>query len=591
MRRKRLFWILVPSYWIVVILAIAAVTGYACITIKGLYKKALSSQLAAQTHLIAQQLSTMMAPHQPDLVYEWCTRLADATGMDIAVVLPSGQLFVRSSMYKSDVSLLDLPEIKKALSGKIGNDERYNAEQGQYMVYIAEPLKAPDGVILGVVTTSRSLASVNRTLNKMLGKILRAGLVIGLIAIVISMVVVRRISVPLEQIRQAAMLYACGDFSQRILLPNSEELAQLAETVNGMAEQLSETLETMRRTQGRQQAILQSLNEGILAVDKDEKVVNLNLAASRILGVDIKKVKGGTVQEAVRYAALQRFILQALARNEPCEEEIPIYSHEDEMILETYASVLHDANGQTIGAAIVLRDITRLRRLEAIRRDFVSNVSHELKTPITSIKGFSEALMEGGGKDKNEARHFIKIINRQAERMDAIINDLLLLAQMEQQSNKEVLSKMVQTLRPVLKGALEVCHTNAREKNMQIELKSRARLKATINAPLLEQAVVNLIDNAIKYSEPGKHIVLSADEEDGWVVVSVRDEGHGIEKEHLPRLFERFYRVDKARSRKLGGTGLGLAIVKHITQAHGGRIDVESEPGRGSTFRIFLPNK
>jgi two-component system phosphate regulon sensor histidine kinase PhoR len=227
--------------------------------------------------------------------------------------------------------------------------------------------------------------------------------------------------------------------------------------------------------------------------------------------------------------------------------------------------------------------------LESVRRDFVANVSHELRTPVTSIKGFVETLLDGAMHNPEELQRFLQIVAVQTDRLNAIIEDLLALSRIEQEEEKAEIELGQSPVRAVLETAVEVCRMKAAEKNIRLELACDAELAAPMNAPLLEQAVINLLDNAIKYSAPEQTVQIAAERSGGEIAIRVRDCGCGIGREHLLRIFERFYRVDKARSRKLGGTGLGLAIVKHMAQAHGGRASVESTPGQGSTFTIHLP--
>jgi two-component system phosphate regulon sensor histidine kinase PhoR len=255
---------------------------------------------------------------------------------------------------------------------------------------------------------------------------------------------------------------------------------------------------------------------------------------------------------------------------------------------------LHDGSGRNIGVLVVMNDVTRLRRLENIRRDFVANVSHELKTPITSIKGYVETLLDGAIDNKEDAARFLGIVVKQTNQLYAIIEDLLSLSRIEKQSEDGEVALSIGNLHQILAEAVQTCQMKASEKNIRISINCPEKLQINMNATLLEQAVVNLVVNAIKYSDAGSEVIVAAEEktqDDGTsrVVISVRDFGIGIAKKHLPRLFERFYRSDKARSRKLGGTGLGLSIVKHIAQAHGGDVSVQSQEGQGSTFFISLP--
>jgi len=328
--------------------------------------------------------------------------------------------------------------------------------------------------------------------------------------------------------------------------------------------------------------------EGVIAVDSRSRVISLNRAAASLLGLDPAFVIQRRIIEVVENPDLQWFITRSLAASGPIEGEITLQG-EKPRFLQAHGTTLKDPHGKAFGVLIVVHDVTRLRQLEKARRDFVANVSHELKTPITSIRGFVETLLEGGAiSDPEHAEKFLGIIGRQADRLGAIIEDLLSLSRIEQETEQGKIHLVGGRIKGILNAALQVCSTRAEEKQISVNLSCPEDLRARVNAPLLEQAVVNLIDNAVKYSEAGSSVQIEAGQKNGQVVIKVTDQGAGIPKEHLSRLFERFYRVDASRSRKMGGTGLGLAIVKHIAQAHGGKVDVTSTPGQGSTFSIFL---
>jgi two-component system phosphate regulon sensor histidine kinase PhoR len=357
-----------------------------------------------------------------------------------------------------------------------------------------------------------------------------------------------------------------------------------------MAEQLYERMQIVIRQRNEQEAMLSSMVEGVIAVDTDARLISLNRAAARLFHLSAEATEGRMLHEIIRNAPLLEFVDTVLATRKSDEAELTMFEKE-EKYLQVHGTVLHDAQGRGIGALFVLNDITRIRRLESVRRDFVANVSHELKTPVTSVKGFVETLLDGAMDDRETAMRFLKIISRHSDRLQAIIEDLLSLSRLEQEEDKRKLTRETSALRTILDSAVQACDLKASEKNITISLDCPADIAVTVNTALLEQAIINLIDNAIKYSDDGERVEATAAVVGDELQIKIIDEGSGIPEEHLNRLFERFYRVDKARSRELGGTGLGLAIVKHIAQIHGGFPTVESVPGRGSTFTIHLPRQ
>jgi two-component system phosphate regulon sensor histidine kinase PhoR len=279
-------------------------------------------------------------------------------------------------------------------------------------------------------------------------------------------------------------------------------------------------------------------------------------------------------------------VAETLSRRKPAEGEA-VFFNGGERFLAAQAVPLPARGNEPGGALVVLHDITRLKLLERVRQDFVANVTHELKTPITSIQGFVETLKGEVGPE--ETKRFLEIIAGETERLKTIIEDLLSLSRIEKEEGKGEIQFRTVPVFEILKSAQQACAAIARDKSIPVELEGDPVISAHLSPDLLEQAVVNLIDNAIKYSETGSLVRLELSRERDEILIRVRDSGIGIPVEHLPRIFERFYRVDKSRSRKLGGTGLGLSIVKHIVQVHGGRVSVESTPGKGSIFTIHLP--
>jgi len=330
--------------------------------------------------------------------------------------------------------------------------------------------------------------------------------------------------------------------------------------------------------------------EGVIAVDLQGRIMNINEAAARLFDVDPENCVGMMMEEISRNPMLAGFVRRALHEQDTFEEDMNIrVGTGDNRILNLRSSSLLGTNGKRIGTLLVIADVTRVRELENMRRDFVANVSHEIKTPITAIKGFVETLLDGALENPDDALRFLGIIEKHTRRLEALVEDLLTLSRIEQEGEFAKTAFQEFNLRGVLNSALQLCLTKAEAKGIKVLLNCPEALPVKGNASQIEQAVVNLLDNAINYSPRESSIRVNARKEDAeTVTISVTDQGCGIAPEHIQRIFERFYRVDKGRSRAAGGTGLGLAIVKHIVQAHGGKISVESTPGKGSTFTIHL---
>jgi two-component system phosphate regulon sensor histidine kinase PhoR len=482
--------------------------------------------------------------------------------------------------------------VEEARAGRIARASRYDAAAGKRILVVAAPV-GPTGQPTGMVRVTADTVDSDAELARSQRWLLVGFLAWAAAGLAAARAVAGRLARPVADLSLAAARLANGDVSAPIPAAESAELADLADAIASLREQLVERGITIGRQGTQQEAVLGSMIEGVLAIDARQRVVGINRAAAELLSVDPDRAIRRPLQEVVRNPDLRRFALRAIDCREPVEDDLLLRGARDRTI-RLRGTALRDLSGEG-GAVIVLNDVTTMERLENIRRDFVANVSHELKTPIASIKGFVETLLDGAGDDPADQRRFLNIIARQADRLASIIEDLLALSRIEQSEGTGNLPKELVRMADLLSAVTVDCLPRAGDRSIRLDVTCDESIQAEVNAPLLEQALINLIDNASKYSDPGRTVWITvavkpeAAEHAKAVVITVRDEGCGIDAEHLPRLFERFYRVDKARSRKLGGTGLGLSIVKHIVQAHGGTVAVESEPGVGSTFTIRLP--
>ena len=390
----------------------------------------------------------------------------------------------------------------------------------------------------------------------------------------------------LREIGAWARSFADGDFSRRISLSARDEMEELADSLNSMSRQIQSRMEESIADKSRLEAVFLSMFDGVMVIDQSGGIVLMNQSLKEFLQVD-STVTGKKPLEVIRNIDIQELAQRVLTSHSRLESrEITLLLPEERVLLAHATPVLR---ADTIdGAVLVFHDITGLRRLEKVRRDFVANVSHELRTPVSTIRGYAETLLEGALEDKAHAREFLRIIYDDAERLTKLINDLLDLSRVESGKMKLTLEEC--SLEAVIDRVLTGMNKEAGKNSVTLKKDVPPRLaRIRIDEAAIAQVLFNLVENAIKYNNAGGSVTISARETDRGVEVSVADTGIGIPQEDIPRIFERFYRVDKARSRELGGTGLGLSIVKHLIQAHKGEVWVKSTLGEGSTFSFSLP--
>jgi len=584
-RTKRIFWKLYPSYLIITLLSLAAVFFLSSSALHRFYEGQTAESLKVQARFAGEQMREQFGSNQ---LFRIAEILGNQTLARITVILPDGLVAGDSEKAPAEMgNHANRPEVQEALAGHTGRSVRFSNTLKKNMMYVAVPVSR-EGRVVGVVRTALPLTDMEQVFQGVQKQIVGGAVLILFPAAAFSLLVSRRISRPLEQVRRGAERFAEGDFSHKLPHLGSTEIGALADTMNDMSVQLEDRLQNVIEERNQREAVLSSMVEGVLAVDTAGHIISLNTAAARFFNVfEPENAPGRSIEEVFRNVKLQHFVADVLEGQETRECEL-VVENRNTFYLQARGANLLGMQGRRIGAVIVFNDVSRLRRLENLRSEFVANVSHELKTPITSIKGFVETLLDGAFHEEAEAERFLKIVAKQADRLNAIIEDLLMLSRLEQQSGEEMDMQSVEAGR-LMQAAVEVCAQRAAEKNITVQTECPEGLFAVVNPPLIEQALINLISNAVKYSAEGKTVLLSAKGGEEGVQLSVKDEGLGIEEKHLDRLFERFYRIDKGRSRQEGGTGLGLAIVKHIAQAHGGAVSVRSEFGKGSTFTVSLP--
>ncbi|MGH0035137.1 MAG: ATP-binding protein [Myxococcota bacterium] len=474
----------------------------------------------------------------------------------------------------------DRPEVAAALRGATGRHYRLSTTVGQPMVYVAIPARTPaDG---SIVRLSVPLDSLGALKGGLWGRLFQAGAV-GLLAAVILALLISLLTVrPVMELRDVVAAIASGRLERRLRWSDRGWLAEIGRSINRMAEQLREQLTSATAEKERLEAVLASMVEGVLVLEEG-RIVLANPRARELLTA-WREVEGRRPLEVIRHTEIDAALAEASHSREPVVRELTLGDGGARTLL--MHAVSFPPGDEPTGTVAVFHDVSDIRKLEQVRRDFIANASHELRTPLTSIRGFADTLLSSD-LSKDEAVPYLEVIVRNAERLGNLIEDLLTLSRIE--------SRKV-PMNPAPVDVAHVCRTLANdlaprlsETGLSLELDTETSEPAWADRQAVEQVVGNLLENAVKYTDRGGHILLAVGAEEGRLRVRVKDDGIGIPEADRSRIFERFYRVDKARSRALGGTGLGLSIVKHLVQAMGGEITVESEVDEGSTFQFFLP--
>lgn len=602
MIRRSFLWRLFTGYALLV--ALVAVIFIATVTpgLRGAYETDTEASLASQATLFSALVTPALLELQRDAAtghdavrhpssVELEPRITGAGAQArtrLTVVLLDGTVIADSAEDAGSMTNhANRPELLAASRTGYGKSIRYSRTLGYRLMYVAKRVDI-DGQAVGLVRTSLPLDEIDQRIYELMQRVVASALVALAVALILGLFVGRRITHPLRQVGAAVRDLGRGEYSRRIVVDSDDEIGALASTINHLGESLEKRVAEIRADRNKTLAILASMSEGVIAVDGEERILHLNEAAAAMLGVPAEPSIGLHVWEAVRVTDICSLITRVVRGEERAGVEVRTSVAFGDRELELHGTPMHDAQGRPTGAVLVIHDVTELRRLENVRKDFVSNVSHELKTPLTVISGLVESILHDPDMDPGTRHSFLMRVHGQARRLNDLVQDLLSLSRAERvqpQSERHTLD-----LRRALKDSAAALEPLIEEKGLSLELDVPGGvLPVSADSESLRQIFDNLLSNACRYTAKGGRIGATARREGSHVVVAISDTGIGIDDRQQERIFERFYRVDSARSRELGGTGLGLAIVKHVVHGLGGDVELESKPGVGSVFTIRIP--
>jgi two-component system, OmpR family, phosphate regulon sensor histidine kinase PhoR len=518
--------------------------------------------------------------------------LADKIGRDLkvraTVIALDGTVLGDSDLDREEITRIEnhknRPEIKQALSLPLGESRRYSMTVEKDMLYMASVFGRPEA--LGVIRLSVPLSEIMLISARLKNLLAVSFLAAFICAIIIGFAASMLISGPIKEMAWIAKSIAQGDFSKKASIKTGDEIEDLANSFNYMSDQIRHRIESVTAIKSRFEAVLLSMFEGVMVIDPAGRIVLMNQALKDLFEAE-DDPKGKRPIEIIRNIEIQEIVESTLKLKHGVQKnEVSILLPFEKILLVHGTPVFKE--GTPDGVVLVFHDITELRRLEKIRQDFVANVSHELRTPVTNIKGYAETLLEGAIDDKKNAMDFVKIIYSDSERLARLVNDILDLSRIE--AGKLKMNIRNCNVRSLAEKVILSLDKQAKDKSIKMENKIPDNINnVSADEALISQVLLNLMDNAVKYNNEGGNIRIAAHDKGEFIQVDVTDAGAGIPEKDLSRIFERFYRVDKARSREMGGTGLGLSIVKHIIQSHGGEVSVKSILGQGSTFSFTIP--
>jgi two-component system phosphate regulon sensor histidine kinase PhoR len=588
-----IFWKQFISSFLIIVLVIFIFT-FLIIGEFNKYDKSLTKKrLLTAANLTTEVLVPALENPQIDDVQSVVSRLGEKTGVRITVIDENGLVLGETDKNPREMeNHSERPEIKQAFNNEIGESLRYSTTLQKEMFYVAVPYEAKNGTSLTVIRTSLPLSIIQQTLLPLESKVIYTGIVLTILALILSLVVSKTTTKSLAGIINISEELAKGNLNVDIPISESKgEIPKITMALNHMAQKLNEVFKQLSHEKNQLEAVLSAMSEGVMVVSEKGKIILTNNIFKEMFNLTDDPFQK-SYWEVLRNKEVIKLIDGVLQNWKPDNKEV-FYLYPEERYYLANVIPLTSPEREII---VVMFNITEFKKLENIKADFIANVSHELRTPLTAIKGYTETLEEGAFEDPQEQKHFIKIIKRHANRLINIVSDLLVLSEIE---GRDVLSQQNENgdledvnVNEVIRSSLEALKSNALEKELKVSFNpSDKEHIITASRFLLEQMFINLIDNAVKYTPDHGEVGIEITDKNEYLAIEIYDNGIGIPKDSLPRIFERFYRVDKTRSRKMGGTGLGLSIVKHIVIIHGGKIDVKSEEGKGSRFCISLPKK
>ncbi len=577
--KRVLFRRILLSYLIVASILLISLEFYLSRVIKNNYISTLRGNLLIQSRLITEQIPLSLTSNLDN----FCRKYKEKTGSRITVIDSTGRVVGDSDELSEKMgNHLDRPEIKEASVNNIGSAIRFSKTIQKDFFYLAVTL---DNADRGFLRLSVPLHDLGAATSDMRRRVAVVSLIALLSAILIGLFQTGKITKSIEEIAKFSREIKSGNFKARLFLKEKGEIGELAKNINDMAQELKTMLEHSQEERHMMEEILRNMSDGLMLIDTKGKIVICNSAVKIFFGIELD-MEGKPLIETLRSAELINILSETIRNKEIMVKEIEITYPKQLYLLAAAIPFYYPPENQNISGIILsLHDITRLKQLEDVRKDFVANVSHEIKTPITAIKGFAETLLEGAIDDRENALKFLQTIKNHGERLNSLVDDLLTLSSIELGDIR--IEKRSVNISAVTDTVFTTLSDKARAKGLYLKKSLPAEpLEIYADKDRLVQILLNLVDNGIKFTEHGG-VRIGLDREGELNIIFVEDTGIGISKRHLSRLGERFYRVDRSRSRELGGTGLGLAIVKHLVKAHGWEMKIESEEGRGMVVKIY----